>query len=194
MLMMNRLRRVTQGGVLTAMAALLSACASPGLEDYADARPALVPQRFFNGELEARGIVRDYRGRVIRTFDATLQGVWSAQGHGELRERFVFDDGEVQYRTWRFTPRADGALDATAEDVAEPGVLRWAGNALHMNYVLRIPWRDGTLDVRMDDWMHAVTPDTVINQTAMSKFGLPVGQVVLVIRQLPSRAQRTPAL
>lgn len=61
--------------------------------------------------------------------------------------------------------------------------MTWRGNAINMNYVLRVPYGDDTIDVRMDDWMYLVTPDTLINETAMSKWGIPVGEVVLVIRR-----------
>jgi hypothetical protein len=53
-----------------------------------------------------------------------------------------------------------------------------------MNYVLRVSYGDGTIDVRMDDWMYLITPDTLINQTTMSKWGVEVGEVVLVIQKL----------
>ena len=64
-------------------------------------------------------------------------------------------------------------------------MMRWQGNTIHMNYVLEVPYGDGTLEVRMDDWMHLTTPDTLINQTTMSKWGIDVGEVVLVIQRLP---------
>lgn len=87
---------------------LLAGCASPSLDDYRGMTPELVPERFFQGELVARGVVRNHAGEVIRT-----------------------------------------------------------------------------LDVTMDDWMHLITPDTLINQTEMKKWGFTVGEVVLVIQRLP---------
>ena len=51
-------------------ALLLSGCASPSLEDYAERTPKLVPEQFFDGELSARGVVKNFSGQVIRTFDA----------------------------------------------------------------------------------------------------------------------------
>ena len=79
-------------------------------------------------------------------------------------------------------PEQEG-YHATAGDVVEPGTMRWRGNAIHMNYVLEVPYGDGTLDVRMDDWMYLITPDTLINETTMSKWGIEVGEVVLVIQK-----------
>ncbi|MBS3803657.1 MAG: DUF3833 domain-containing protein [Oleiphilaceae bacterium] len=167
------------------MSALLSGCAGPALEDYSNLEPELEPTRFFEGELVARGVVKDWSGEVIRTFDADITASWDEDGVGTLDEVFRFNDGERQTRVWTLTPDGEG-YRATAGDVVEAGQMRWSGNAIHMNYVLRVEYGDddSTLDVRMDDWMHLVTEDTLINQTTMSKWGFNVGELVLVIRKL----------
>ncbi|WP_372958745.1 DUF3833 domain-containing protein [Marinobacter sp.] len=161
---------------------LLTGCAGPSIDDYRDRSPALVPDQFFRGSLVARGVVKDMSGEVIRTFDAYIEASWNEDGIGTLDEVFRFDDGEIDTRVWTLTPE-DGGYRAEAGDVVEPGFMSWQGNAINMNYVLRVPYGDGTIDVRMDDWMYLVTPDTLINETAMSKWGIPVGEVVLVIRR-----------
>ena len=53
---------------------MLAGCAGPNLEDYQGQAPELVPSEFFRGELSARGVVKDYAGQVIRTFDADGKG------------------------------------------------------------------------------------------------------------------------
>lgn len=170
--------------VLIAALTLLSGCSGPALPDYEERGPKLVPEVFFTGELTARGVVKDRSGEVIRTFDADISASWDTAGVGTLDEEFRFDDGEVQARVWTLTPSDDGnSYHANAGDVTEPGTMRWSGNAIHMNYVLRVAYGDGTLDVRMDDWMYLVTPDTLINQTTMSKWGFDVGEIVLVIQK-----------
>ena len=174
---------VLSGALVLLLLSGLSGCASPKLDAYADRQPVLDPAQFFQGELYARGIVRNRAGEVIRTFDADIVASWDDQGVGTLDEVFRFDDGEEQIRIWTLTPNEQGYL-GTAGDVVGPAQMRFAGNAIHMNYVLRIPYRNGTIDVRMDDWMHLITPDTLINQTHMSKWGFRVGDVVLVIQRL----------
>ena len=169
-------------GFILLLLALITGCAGPSLDSYRDNQPVLVPQDFFEGELSARGVVKNFSGEVIRTFDADIVASWDDEGVGTLDEVFRFDDGEVQTRVWTLTPK-DEAYHATAGDVVEPGTMRWQGNAIHMNYLLRVPYGDSTLDVRMDDWMYLVTPDTLINETTMSKWGIDVGEVVLVIQK-----------
>lgn len=162
---------------------LTSGCAGPNVDTYDDFAPRLVPKDFFEGELTARGVVKDWSGEVIRTFDADIVASWDEQGVGTLDEVFRFNDGEVQTRVWTLTPNNQGYL-ANAGDVVEPGQMRFAGNAVNMEYVLRVPYGDGTLDVTMDDWMYLVTTDTLINQTSMRKWGFKVGEVVLVIQKV----------
>ncbi|WP_323750354.1 DUF3833 domain-containing protein [Marinobacter sp.] len=164
------------------MVLALWGCAGPSLEDYQGAEPALIPHEFFNGELSARGVVKNFSGAVIRTFDADIVATWEADGTGTLDEVFRFNDGEIQTRVWTLTP-ASNSYHAEAGDVVEPGTMRWQGNAIHMNYLLRVDYGDGTMDVRMDDWMYLITPDTLINQTRMTKWGVEVGEVVLVIQK-----------
>ncbi|MFO8141446.1 MAG: DUF3833 domain-containing protein [Marinobacter sp.] len=173
---------VVRSGLIVLVALAIAGCAGPSLDDYRDAGPELIPQQFFQGELSARGVVKNFSGKVIRTFDADIVATWDDDGVGTLDEVFRFDDGEVQTRVWTLTPSGN-RYHAEAGDVVEPGSMQWQGNAIHMNYVLRVASGDGTIDVRMDDWMYLITPDTLINQTTMSKWGVEVGEVVLVIQK-----------
>ena len=52
-----------------------------------------------------------------------------------------------------------------------------------MRYPLDIDVAGRLLSFTMDDWMYLITPDTLINQTTMSKWGIDVGEVVLVIQK-----------
>ena len=61
--------------------------------------------------------------------------------------------------------------------------MQFAGNSVFLDYVLRIPYNDGTLDVRIDDRMYLVDPNTLINESRMSKLGFDVGEILLVIRK-----------
>lgn len=161
---------------------LLTACSGPMINDYVGKEPKLVPSEFFQGELTARGVVKDRSGEVIRHFDATIEASWDDNGVGTLDEVFKYSDGETDTRIWTLEPR-NGGYHASAGDVTEPGFMEFAGNVIHMNYVLQVPYGDGTIHVRMDDWMYRVTEDTVINETQMTYWGFRVGEVVLVIQK-----------
>ncbi len=162
------------------MIAALAACGSVEVEDYAGNEPRLVMTEFFQGELTAHGIIKNRSGEVIRRFNADITARWD-DGVGTLDERFEFDDGELQTRVWTLTPTGNDHYDAVAGDVVGTGKAKAAGNALFLEYVLRIPYNDGTIDVSIDDRMYLVNETTLINESVMYKFGLRVGEISLVI-------------
>ena len=160
----------------------LVGCGSVTVQEYSDGKPVLVPEEFFDGQLTAHGVIKDRGGKVIRTFNADIKAYWK-DGVGTLEEDFVFDDGELDRRVWTLTPDGPGRYLGTAGDVVGEGIVTVAGNSMFLDYVLRIPWGDGTLDLRIDDRMYLVNPNVLINESAMKKFGLQVGQILLVIEK-----------
>lgn len=166
----------------------LVACSGVRISDYADNQPALIPERFFDGYLTAHGVIQNRGGRVIRSFNADIQASW-VDGVGTLDEDFVFDNGDVDKRIWTLTPQADGSYIGTAGDVVGDGQLTAAGNALFLDYVLRIPYGDGTIDVRVDDRMYLVDDHILINESKMIKFGAEVGSILLTIIKHPVKPE-----
>ena len=73
------------------------------------------------------------------------------------------------------------SLHGTAGDVVGDGQVTVAGNSMFLDYVLQIPWNEGTLNLRIDDRMYLVNETTLINESVMSKFGVRVGEILLVI-------------
>lgn len=165
--------------------ALVSGCSSVTVDDYASNTPVLVAEEFFDGQLTAHGVVKDRGGKVIRSFTADIKAYWR-DGVGTLEEDFVFDDGEIDRRVWTLTPAGPNRYVGTAGDVVGEGEVTIAGNSMFLDYVLRIPYGDGTLDLRIDDRMYLVSPDVLINESRMVKFGLQVGEILLVIERQSS--------
>ena len=159
---------------------LLSACAGPDVQTYSKLQPAFHAEQFFNGALTAHGVLKDRSGKVTRTFNATINAYWH-QGIGTLEERFEFNDGEIQYRTWVLTPQGNGQYLATAGDVLGNGQAETAGNAFHLDYTLEIQYNGKPLALTVDDWMFRVNEQVVINRSTLSKWGITVGSIELVI-------------
>lgn len=168
--------------LLLAMALGSAGCSPVTVQEYADNRPLLVPEEFFQGQLSAHGVIKDRSGKVIRYFNADIRAFWE-NGIGTLEEDFIFDDGEPERRVWTLTPQADGTYIGTAGDVIGDGQITLAGNSMFLDYVLRIPYNDGTLDLRIDDRMYLVNPTMLINESTMTKFGVRVGEILLVIEK-----------
>ena len=169
--------------LLTWMLTLLFAgCSTIKVTDYEDRLPEMRPETFFNGNLNAHGVVKNRSGKVIRYFNADIKAYWEGTT-GTLEEDFIFNDGEKQRRVWTLIRQDDGHYIGTAGDVIGAAQGEVAGNSMFLKYVLRIPYDDDTLDLVVDDRMYLVNPETIVNESEMRKFGLRVGEILLVIRK-----------
>ena len=162
----------------------LVGCGTASVEDYRGQSPAFEPEQFFDGALTAHGVVKDFSGTAIRHFRADITGCWHG-GVGTLDEDFVFDDGEEQKRIWTLTPSGTQTYIGTAGDVVGEGQARWEGNAMFLDYTLRIALEDGPIDVKIDDRMYRVSENVVMNESKMRKFGFGVGEILLTIIRHP---------
>jgi len=162
----------------------LAGCSNPSVHElYGELQPEFDPKIFFNGELTAYGIVKDRSGKVIRRFTADITGSWNGNT-GTLDETFVFDDGENSKRLWALQVDPDSKkLTGGAGDVVGEASGFYAGSALNWAYTLRIPYKEKTIDVYIDDWLYLVTEDRLINESKLTKFGFRVGEITLVIEK-----------
>lgn len=176
--------------LLTALCCLFSCSSS--ISRYENTAPSLVIEEFFNGELTAHGIVKNYRGHVVRHFNATIRASWN-EGIGTLDEDFIFDDGETQKRIWTITPNEPingkrnktpssiSHYTAVAGDVIGEAPVSVTGNSMFLSYLLTIPYKNDTINVKVDDKMFLVNESTIINESTLHKFGLAVGSITLTI-------------
>ena len=190
---MKTSRQLFRTGVLGVTAAVVVAgCSSTQVDHAAGRSPKLIPQTFFDGKICADGVVRDRSGAETRSFNARIDASWDEEGVGTLDVVFYFYDepgaeAKRETRVWTLTPaRKDGreVLSAKASDVPEATTMEWAGNAIHMAYTLRYGEPGDTIVLDMDDWMFLVADGVVVNETRMTKFGIHVGQILLVMRKV----------
>ncbi|HEV6968913.1 DUF3833 domain-containing protein [Roseateles sp.] len=172
-----RTRRALLG---TAAALALAGCAGPSVQDYAREQPPFDLRRFFDGELTAKGLFTDRAGRVVKRFIVRMNGHWKGD-EGVLDEHFTYSDGSTQRRVWRLEALGDGRYRGTADDVVGEALGESAGNAFRWAYTLALPVDGRVWHVTLDDWMFLVDEGTVLNRSAMSKLGLHLGDVTLVI-------------
>ncbi len=176
--------------LIVAATVALSACTNVSVSDYRGETPRFDPETFFSGELVAHGMLKDRGGRVTRRFIAEIDASWR-DGIGTLDEQFVFSDGEESQRVWTLRPDGPGRYIGTAGDVVGESPVTVAGNAMFLDYTLRVPYGDGTIDVQIDDRMYLIDDSTLINESVMRKFGFRVGEIVLVIRRAGNAEGRT---
>jgi len=164
---------------------LLGACArAPELPQEAGS-PAFVIERDLEGSTVARGEFSAING-VRRGFTAHLEGIRSGDTF-TLTERFEYDDGERDHKTWVLTLAGDGQYAGTREDVI--GTARgWQdGPAFRLEYDVRLPGENGEsgMKVRFRDVMVKTAEGLVLNHASVGKWGVQVGKVELVIKRAP---------
>ncbi|HUH87810.1 MAG TPA: DUF3833 domain-containing protein [Pusillimonas sp.] len=163
---------------LLAGAAVLVGCAGPKVSDYAQQRPLLELDRYFNGRIHAHGIFQKRGGEVVRRFVVVMDCRWEGN-QGVLDEAFTYSDGSTERRIWRLTKHADGRYTGRADDVVGEAQGQTAGNAFRWNYTLRLPVDGKEYEVQFDDWMFLVDERVLLNRATMSKFGITLGEVLL---------------
>lgn len=182
--LLNSLRKIPLLAVLFSGLALVSGCSSVQVEDYVDAKPKLNLFDYFAGTTYAQGQFQDRSGKVLRRFTVEMTGTVNGK-QILLDEHFVYDDGEKQRRVWTITDLGNGYYRGEADDVIGSAKGQSAGNALQWQYVLDLPYKDGTIAVNFNDWMWLQTDKTMFNRAKVSKFGFAVGEVTLFFSKQP---------
>jgi len=159
-------------------AALLGACSTPQVQDYAKETPVLELRDYFNGTLDAYGIFTDRSGKVVKRFTAVMTCTWKGDS-GLLDEAFSYSDGTTQRRIWRLTRHADGRYSGQADDVVGTAEGRQSGNAFNWAYTLALPVEGRVVNVQFDDWMYLMNDKVMLNKAAMRKWGVGLGEVTL---------------
>ena len=163
---------------LLAGTAVLTGCANPQVTDYAQERPLLELDRYFNGRVLAHGVFQKRGGEVARRFTVVMDCHWEGN-QGVLDEAFTYSDGSTERRIWRLTKHTDGRYTGTAGDVVGEAQGQTSGNAFRWNYTLRLPVDGKEYEVQFDDWMFLVDDRVLLNRATMSKCGITLGEVLL---------------
>jgi Protein of unknown function (DUF3833) len=167
------------------LALLLGACARAPQLPKETGTSAFVIERDLAGSTVARGEFSAING-VRRGFTAYLEGVRSGDTF-TLTERFEYDDGERDHKTWVLTLEGDGKYAGTREDVIGEARGWQDGPAFRLAYDVRLPTEDGEpgMKVRFQDVMVKTADGLVLNHASVGKWGFQVATVELVIKPAP---------
>jgi hypothetical protein len=170
---------------LSALAALsavvLVACAGAPPVPRETASPFVI-ERDLAGATVARGEFSSING-VRRSFTAYLEGKL-VDDTFTLFERFEYDDGEKDQKTWVLKLKGEGVYAGTREDVVGEARGWQDGPVFRLEYDIRLPNEKGEpgMLLRFRDVMAKTSGGEVINNARVGKWGFNVGQVSLVIR------------
>ena len=142
---------------------------------------------WLEGRTHARGVFEDRRGRVRRRFTIEMDG--RAEGNTlRLHERFLFDDGERQERTWVLTRGPGGTFSGRAEDSVSAARGRFEEGVAYLESQLRLKIGSRRIAMNFDDAFYESGPGLVLNRSTISKWGIRLGQILIQIRKDDQRS------
>ena len=168
--------------IMAGLMLVLSACSSVESEEYMTKEPKLDIQKYFSGQIKAHGIVQDWRGKMLEQFDVEMVGKWKGDV-GTLDESFTYYDGKKMHRQWTITKTAENTFVGTADDVVGKAEGKVMGNSINWSYSMYLPPETKKYLVKFDDWMWLMHDGVLINRTYLKKFGLPVGELTIIMQK-----------
>ena len=148
-------------------------------EDFKDKKPRLIIEEYLSGNVKAWGVLQNRSGKVTRQFSADLNGSWDGK-QLILKEKFNWDDGEVQNREWKINKIDEHNYEGTAGDVVGKAIGFSYGPAFKFEYVLLVPVKGKELKITFDDWIFKQDDRVAINRATMTKFGFKVAELTVV--------------
>lgn len=115
---------------------------------------------------------------VRRSFDVDLKTTWNGKTL-TLREDFVYDNGEKDRKTWRFTKTGENTYQGTREDVIGETTLTVRGKVATFSYDVFLDSKNQSNKVRFHDKMVLKDDGSILNTASVWKFGFPVGRVTV---------------
>ncbi|MEX0340054.1 MAG: DUF3833 family protein [Arenibacterium sp.] len=150
-------------------------------EDYAESDQTFDIREVLNGPIICEGVIYGPTGRVSSRFVGDFEAEWKGNA-GIMREVFTYDSGNTQNRAWYLTLDDSGRIEARADDVEGVGTGFQKGNAVQLQYRLRLPEEGGGHVLDVTDWMYLAPNGTIINRSQFRKFGIQVAELVATMR------------
>ena len=148
-------------------------------EDFKNKEPRLIIEEYMTGNVKAWGVLQNRSGKVTRQFSADLNGTWNGK-QLILKEKFNWDDGEIQDREWTINKIDEHNYEGTAGDVFGKAKGYSYGPAFKFEYVLLVPVKGKEMKITFDDWIFKQDDRVAINRATMTKFGFKVAELTVV--------------
>ena len=140
---------------------------------------------FLDGYTKAWGVFEDRFGRMRRRFEVDMHGGWR-DGVFVLDERFAYDDGRVENRSWHVKPLSDGRFEATCPDCVGAASGACTRDTIRMSYAFRLRLPSRVVTLNFEDRLYRMSARTAVNRATMRKWGVRLGELSLFFeRQAP---------
>jgi len=133
---------------------------------------------YFEGETMAWGLVVDRWGNLQRSFKVKLNG---KRNNKELllKEYFIYNDGEQEYREWVITKKETGLYEGKSKDTIGVAKGKKVGNTMRMVYDTTISIGETDIRVSFDDRFVKADKKVVINRAEIFKWGIKIADVTI---------------
>ena len=152
------------------------------------ASPLFELTSFLDGRTRAWGVFEDRFGRLRRRFTVEMHGRWQDQVF-MLDERFVYDTGESETRTWAVTPLGAGRFRATCADCIGSADGQSDADSVRMSYRFRLKLKGREVVVAFDDRLYRMGDTTAVNRATMSKWGIKLGELSLFFQRVETNSK-----
>jgi len=142
---------------------------------------------WLEGRTLAEGVFEDRGGRVRRRFTVELNGTADANSL-RLNERFIFDNGERQERTWVLTRGPGRIFTGRAEDSVSEAHGRFDEGVAYLSSKLWLKAGKRKIAMHFDDAFYPAGAGLVLNRSTMSKWGIRLGQILIQFRKADQRS------
>ena len=164
-----------------AVAMLMSACASQSEFSTQPAKPLVLEQTLVGRVLGEGTLTNSVTGGETK-FSVVINGSWDGKVL-TLVEDFTYSDGAKDRKTWHLTKVSNGRYQGTREDVIGTADVRQDGQGVRLDYYVTLETSIGKLEVRFRDLLYLQDDGSVANKATVSKFGLRIGRVDIVMRR-----------
>lgn len=137
---------------------------------------------YFEGRTLAEGVFEDRSGNPKRRFSVEMTGRASGTTL-VLEEHFLFDDGERQERTWTLTRDGDLTFTGRCEDSINEALGGFQAGLATLNSKLRLKVGARLIPMDFSDAFYDTGSGTVLNRSTVSKWGIRIGQVLILFRK-----------
>ena len=145
------------------------------------AEETLVLEDFFRGRSHARGAFYGRFDKSERWLSVVIDSSWDGKTL-TMVEDFTYDDGELDHKTWRFERTGARTYNATREDVIGTGRATADGAAMRLAYTVALKTEKwGDIHLRFSDRLTLRPDGTVLNRAVVTKWGIRIGHVELVM-------------
>ena len=136
----------------------------------------------FQGRTRGTGVFRAPLAGIERRFTADLRGQ-VRRDRLTVVEDFVYDDGQKDRLTWVFTRTGPGTWDGRREDTVGIAKVTEDGREIRLTYQADFRSTEGVTRLGFADVIYRPTPELVVNDAVVTRWGLPIGTVRFELRR-----------